>query len=683
MSPPSLARLLARYALLQSVVWLVVGAGVLLYLIRFVRRSHVEMAAQIDRSRDEIYGTAARQLVLLESTGRSGEALDLRDDVEFLLWQAWLPRQDQVLSLRVVDVSGNVLVALHGPRVGPTALPPLPPLVSTPERPLGAIAETEALDLRLGDASGAATSVTVRRWAILSRFGAADYPCAVLELAFAPGAPANADLAAATPGLWRIEEGRLRALDDSPFLGYLRKTNELENYLQYVCDNASNLGLLYVDVKGRGGDLIAGSTSRAFWVVQPEPERRKEIEALGASDTQEMTIAYHGIPRGSMVTGWSLSRGSLGEMEADLDARMRRMETVCVAALLLTFGLGLGIGSALLVREVRLLSRPLLRLAHNVQLFASNPAAKAGETTRAWGPATDANYEEVRSLTADFVTMARQIADVLRAKDGAYHELAESQKALRQQARLATLGELGAGVAHEVNNKLNPARMRVEDLLLDLERGRAPGKDDILFIMRQIDEVAKFVSRFKNFAKPSSESQGEIDVREVVESAVALLQRQLEKSAVVIETDLGGVPTIRGNENELGQVLMNMFLNARDAIEPTLAEGKEHGTIRVRSWEDRGFACISVADDGAGMTQDVKSRLFRPFFTTKGPKGTGLGLAVCQQILKRHGAQVDIVTAPGKGTTFTMLFPNSTMPRPEPVLPATGDSEGDLRSPLA
>jgi len=639
MRTPSLVRLLFRDSLVQSIVWLAVGGAVLSYLLYFVHNEDLALRRDVAERRKAVSKTGAQQLLLLESAERAGDLFEILDEIEYELWRAWRVHQQDVKWVRLCDVSENVLIALSSP------------------------------DAEASDSRNPKIKMTIHRWPIMSERLGLLHTVAVLELGFSSGVSPSDALLKETSGLWSLSEGRIVARPDGNLLSFLRKTNELENSLKILCEHNANLGLLFIDVRGRLGGLVASTTSGAFWEPQSEKERRDQVTQLGLSDVQKMSIAHRGFVRGTMESGWSKTRGGLAGMEPLLKERMRNVATICLVALILAFGVGLVVQSILVYKGVRRISSPLLRLAENVRSFATRPDSGTGQTIVVESGRIDPDYAEVQSLATDFAEMKRQIKEILAQKDRAYSELEENQRAMRQRARLATLGELGAGVAHELNNKLNPARLRIGELLMDLERGGTVQKEDVLFLLRQVDEIAGFVGRFKNFAKPQMQTQTQCDPKQIIEASISLLRGQLTKANVVIEAELDASPEILANEVELEQVFVNLFLNARDAIQPTIKGSKQHGTIRVHCWEQAEKACVSVSDDGVGMDDDVKRRIFMPFFTTKGVQGTGLGLAITQEILQRHHAEVQIESQPGKGTTFTMRFPNANAPRPEPLNP--------------
>jgi len=273
-------------------------------------------------------------------------------------------------------------------------------------------------------------------------------------------------------------------------------------------------------------------------------------------------------------------------------------------------------------------------------------------------------------------------------------ELKEAEVHLVQAERLAAVGELSAGVAHEVNNPLNFARNSlvtlrtyVEDVrevaslmagldgtlsaeevarqLAVLEKKKAElhfdGMADDLgelveIVTEGLDRTAKLVTDLRDFAAPGNAGRMAFDVAEGVRSTLQLVGHQLRDSGCQVEADLTpGLAKVEGDPGALNQVFLNVLKNAADAI-----EGTGSGTIAVAVFEEGSEVVVRVRDDGAGMDSETKSRLFEPFFTTKeAGAGTGLGLSMCRRIVDEHGGRIDVESEPGAGTTITVCLPSA------------------------
>lgn len=329
-----------------------------------------------------------------------------------------------------------------------------------------------------------------------------------------------------------------------------------------------------------------------------------------------------------------------------------------LGALVLSSAVGILILS-LLARKI---TEPIKTLARNAERFAEMGDAKSLEKI-------ETENDEVGLLADSFNNMVSEINKLLKEKDDAYVQLKASQDQLRQSEKLATLGQLSGGIAHEINNALSPIRLRSEEVLMTLEEGGSAGSEDLQVILKGIDQCSAIVQKLRDFAAPSLGERMMVDLNHVIRETVALIRRQIEKKNIKLALNLSDIPPINANPGELEQVFMNMLLNARDAVETqTETEG---GTILVQTTSEDGSVLVSINDDGIGMDEATQARLFEPFFTTKGVgRGTGLGMSVSFGILQSHGAQITVKSAPDKGTTITVRFP-----KPPKTEAAGGDNE--------
>ncbi|MGH8017721.1 MAG: two-component system sensor histidine kinase NtrB [Opitutaceae bacterium] len=239
--------------------------------------------------------------------------------------------------------------------------------------------------------------------------------------------------------------------------------------------------------------------------------------------------------------------------------------------------------------------------------------------------------------------------------------LTESRHQLAQQEKLAALGELAAGIAHEIRNPLTAIKAR----LFTLRKSPAldtHAAEDAGMINNEIDRLERIVRDFLRFARPPVPTRETVDVAALLRELRELVQPQFANSGVVVQVDDTSVPAVAADRDQLKQVLLNLAQNAADAI---LETGRP-GTIRLgaRSAEDprrlRGKAGvrIEVRDDGPGIAPEVRARLFDPFFTTKA-SGTGLGLAISARLIEMHGGRIDCRSTPGRGTTFAIHLPSA------------------------
>jgi PAS domain S-box-containing protein len=262
----------------------------------------------------------------------------------------------------------------------------------------------------------------------------------------------------------------------------------------------------------------------------------------------------------------------------------------------------------------------------------------------------------------------------------------ETRKQLVHTDRLASLGALAAGVAHEINNPAafillgtqqlarllqqlpaadeatGPTRSRMSEVVSDLHDG--------------VQRIAQIVGELRLFARiPESAVSTPVDVNRLMTSAVTLTQAVV-KSRARVELDLGELPPLPGDHARLGQVFVNLLVNAAQAIP---AGAPDQHVVRVETREESGSVVVRVKDTGVGIAEENLSRVFDPFFTTKGPgDGTGLGLTISMDLVRRAGGTIEVQSQLGVGTTFMITLPvrpslvSSTPPQPLRVEPPSG-----------
>jgi signal transduction histidine kinase len=234
-------------------------------------------------------------------------------------------------------------------------------------------------------------------------------------------------------------------------------------------------------------------------------------------------------------------------------------------------------------------------------------------------------------------------------------ERVELQRATRQSEKLAALGTLASGIAHEINNPLGIISSRVEVMLLEAEGEPLPPSfvDDLMTVHKHAERVARIAQGLLSFSRQSSTEMAEVDLNRVVEDTVLLARGQIEKAGVAVSTTLApDLPPVRGNANALSQVVLNLLTNARDAM----PGGGRVAIVTSPVGDERGEVEIVVADTGHGMSLETLSRIFDPFYTTK-PTGTGLGLSIVYGIVHDHGGTIAAESTPGAGTRFVVRLP--------------------------
>jgi two-component system, NtrC family, sensor kinase len=228
---------------------------------------------------------------------------------------------------------------------------------------------------------------------------------------------------------------------------------------------------------------------------------------------------------------------------------------------------------------------------------------------------------------------------------------AELERRLVQADKLSSIGLLAAGVAHEVNTPLavisTYAQMLAKQVAEDDQKSRILEK-----IARQTFRASEIVNSLLNFSRASTSELTEVQLNHVIQETLSLLEHQLKKAGIDVRTKLDPMlDPVKGNPGKLQQVFLNLFLNARDAMEP-------RGVLEVTTCSGENGAVVEVIDSGHGIAPEHLSRIYDPFFTTKSArKGTGLGLSVTYGIIQEHGGAIEATSRPGEGTCFHLEFP--------------------------
>ncbi|HET7753609.1 MAG TPA: HAMP domain-containing sensor histidine kinase [Anaeromyxobacteraceae bacterium] len=329
--------------------------------------------------------------------------------------------------------------------------------------------------------------------------------------------------------------------------------------------------------------------------------------------------------------------------EAEMDALQREVEAIqratfrWLAALLV----GAPILAAVVTYTVgRSIARPLAQLREGAARLA------AGDL--------DARIE---------IDSPDEFGDLARQWNGMTASLREHQEKLVETEKLAGIGRLAAGVAHEINN---PLGVILGYAKLLRSRVDSAAQEDLRVIEDETLRCKEIVEGLLDLSRPLHATREPVELREVCDEVVARLRdaRLLDGVEVRVE----GSGTVLGHPSKVRQILSNLVRNAAEAAGPG-------GTVEVAVREDAGAISVDVRDDGPGIDATVRARLFEPFFTTK-PQGTGLGLAVSRALARAHGGEVEASSSPGEGARFTFRLPQGGEGRPAaPSLSQAGEEE--------
>lgn len=293
--------------------------------------------------------------------------------------------------------------------------------------------------------------------------------------------------------------------------------------------------------------------------------------------------------------------------------------------------------------------------------------------------------QRVAERTRELKQLNQEIEDNRRALEAAYKELQDKQATILHQDKMACIGQLAAGVAHDINNPVGFVSSNLKTLerylgrltgyiaileasiqsscmpqkcMQALEKRRELKIDHHLQDLPELvadclegtERVGKIVRNLRSFARNDAPERHQTDLRECLESTITIIANELRHKATVIR-EYGDIPLLFCDPQQLNQVFMNLLINASQAIE-------RKGEIRIRTWSEDNAVCVSISDTGCGIPSEKQSKIFEPFFTTKDVgQGTGLGLSIVYDLIRRHDGEIAVKSQPGQGSVFTLCLP--------------------------
>lgn len=267
-----------------------------------------------------------------------------------------------------------------------------------------------------------------------------------------------------------------------------------------------------------------------------------------------------------------------------------------------------------------------------------------------------------KSMERDLLAKHMELKSAYQEMERAHMELKSAQEALVQAGKLAALGELAAGVAHELNQPLTGLMGFGQELesILKVKFPDPTALDFVQEVTKNALRMKKIIQQLREFTRKSTEDFEDVEVQSVIDDSLVLLEQQFRSRGIDVSINAEEkLPKIYCNPFQLEQVFINLATNARDAIEATgRGSGKIEIKVHRKSGDPKRFLEVEFRDDGIGMESETKSKAFEPFYTTKEVgKGTGLGLSVSYGILSKIHGSMMIESAPGKGASFLLTLP--------------------------
>lgn len=432
-------------------------------------------------------------------------------------------------------------------------------------------------------------------------------------------------------------------------------------------------GSLPLDSQGTAtlflGDTRIATNVRLFEGVRALGTRVSQVvrdKVLGAGETW-LGTAF--VVNENYVSGYEPITDGAGERigmlyVGFLEAPLRHAFHQAMGVLFLVFVLISAVGSVLCLRWAREVFQPVERMNDVIQrIEGGDAAARVGEVRSrdelgrvavAFDHLLDTLSHKQAELRRWADELDAKVAERTRELNDSNEHLRRAQRHLVMSEKLAAIGELTAGVAHEVNNPVAVIQGNLDVLRDVLGPAAQPVIGEIRLIQQQADRIRQIVTKLLQFARPGDFAgyTEAVDVNEVVVDCLLLSRHNLERRAIAVDPRLAAGVTVEINRSELQQVLINLIVNAIQAM-------PEGGTLTLVSedWCEDGEvlgAVVRVRDTGHGIAPENMATIFDPFFTTKKESGTGLGLSISYTIIERYGGALSVESAPGEGAEFAV-----------------------------
>jgi two-component system NtrC family sensor kinase len=426
--------------------------------------------------------------------------------------------------------------------------------------------------------------------------------------------------------------------------------------LQALLENVQRIDstIAYAFIQNRNGELMVHTFEHGF------PRELLDVNVPGPNHEESMRLIKSGAGDGDLIKDVAIPilRGKLGTVRVGLheDAISRGVRnTVRVFLAMVFLFLVVGLIGALafahyITRPVKIIMGVAQELSLDALKERSQPRIRIREQFLWLLP--------VR-VEDEFDSLALRFNEMITRLEEAYAELLTAQKNLSRSEKLASVGTLAAGIAHEINNPIAGLQSCIRRINRDPEN-TAQNRRYLMIMVEAVDKIERVIRGLLDYTRNREQVFEAVDCRDVLEKSLVLVSYNLEKVRVSIRQEIpSSLPPVLGDATQLQQVFLNLLINSIHAIEERRLKVPDAvgEIIIVARIKDQDLS-ISVADTGVGIATEVAPNIFDPFFTTKDVgRGTGLGLSVCRTIVESHGGKIEVESTIRKGTVATVTLP--------------------------
>lgn len=398
-------------------------------------------------------------------------------------------------------------------------------------------------------------------------------------------------------------------------------------------DHVEQMTLAVAEYERRIGAISAGRVEQQRIRRMPDSRARRAVIEAQHEELAEVE-QLRGVAREVQVYVEENARAERSDI-----ARILRVSSML---LVVTLGLIVVLGTVINVQLAKSIVAPIQELERITKKIARGDFSESIQVK---------GHDEIASLAQSFNQMEDKLDQAMTALDEIIKKLREKQSQLVEAEKLAGIGKLAAGIAHEINNPLTSV-LTFSNLMLEQCPPGDPRHDKLKLMVRETDRARTIVRQLLNFGRESALKPEKININQPVTEIAESLAAQEAFKGIDLRMKLAGdLPQVYADPAQLGQVVLNILLNAIHAITPP-------GTIEVATRLADKNVEVVFTDTGKGIPEEHMRKIFDPFFSTKSAtKGTGLGLAVSYGIIKKHGGEIAVNSTVGKGTTFTVRLP--------------------------